>query len=104
MTCVTLCSRRKDGGDADAAGCSVSVASNNRTVREPRVVVQTMSDIDVLDDGYRWRKYGQKVVKGNPNPRCVLPTAPFLPTYCRGDARSVRYAWRELTKCMHVLY
>ncbi|NP_001354940.1 uncharacterized protein LOC100281430 [Zea mays] len=60
---------RKDGGDADAAGCSVSVASNNRTVREPRVVVQTMSDIDVLDDGYRWRKYGQKVVKGNPNPR-----------------------------------
>ncbi|WOK96687.1 WRKY transcription factor WRKY24 [Canna indica] len=41
----------------------------NRTVREPRVVVQTMSDIDILDDGYRWRKYGQKVVKGNPNPR-----------------------------------
>ncbi|URE10653.1 hypothetical protein MUK42_03791 [Musa troglodytarum] len=44
-------------------------AAGNRTVREPRVVVQTMSDIDILDDGYRWRKYGQKVVKGNPNPR-----------------------------------
>ncbi|KAF8397177.1 hypothetical protein HHK36_016084 [Tetracentron sinense] len=44
-------------------------ASGNRTVREPRVVVQTRSDIDILDDGYRWRKYGQKVVKGNPNPR-----------------------------------
>ncbi|XP_077213634.1 WRKY transcription factor WRKY24-like isoform X2 [Tasmannia lanceolata] len=44
-------------------------ASGNRTVREPRVVVQTTSDIDILDDGYRWRKYGQKVVKGNPNPR-----------------------------------
>jgi WRKY transcription factor 33 len=43
--------------------------AGNRTVREPRVVVQTMSDIDILDDGYRWRKYGQKVVKGNPNPR-----------------------------------
>jgi WRKY transcription factor 33 len=43
--------------------------AGNRTVREPRVVVQTMSDVDVLDDGYRWRKYGQKVVKGNPNPR-----------------------------------
>lgn len=41
----------------------------SRTVREPRVVVQTTSDIDILDDGYRWRKYGQKVVKGNPNPR-----------------------------------
>jgi len=43
--------------------------TGNRTVREPRVVVQTTSDIDILDDGYRWRKYGQKVVKGNPNPR-----------------------------------
>ncbi|KAM7526550.1 hypothetical protein LguiA_016452 [Lonicera macranthoides] len=43
--------------------------SESRTVREPRIVVQTTSDIDILDDGYRWRKYGQKVVKGNPNPR-----------------------------------
>lgn len=41
----------------------------SKTVREPRVVVQTTSDIDILDDGYRWRKYGQKVVRGNPNPR-----------------------------------
>ncbi|KAG2601633.1 hypothetical protein PVAP13_5KG613800 [Panicum virgatum] len=54
---------RKDG---DGDGISMA---GNRTVREPRVVVQTMSDIDILDDGYRWRKYGQKVVKGNPNPR-----------------------------------
>ncbi|KAF3448898.1 hypothetical protein FNV43_RR09614 [Rhamnella rubrinervis] len=38
-------------------------ASGNRTVREPRIVVQTTSEIDILDDGYRWRKYGQKVVK-----------------------------------------
>ncbi|CAI9774778.1 unnamed protein product [Fraxinus pennsylvanica] len=44
-------------------------APGSRTVREPRVVVQTTSDIDILDDGYRWRKYGQKVVRGNPNPR-----------------------------------
>ncbi|XP_047312903.1 probable WRKY transcription factor 26 [Impatiens glandulifera] len=44
-------------------------AAGNRAVREPRVVVQTTSDIDILVDGYRWRKYGQKVVKGNPNPR-----------------------------------
>ena len=44
-------------------------ASGTRTVREPRVVVHTRTDIDILDDGYRWRKYGQKVVKENPNPR-----------------------------------
>lgn len=41
----------------------------NGPVKEARVVVQTTSEIDILDDGYRWRKYGQKVVKGNPNPR-----------------------------------
>ncbi|KAK3144500.1 hypothetical protein QOZ80_4AG0313960 [Eleusine coracana subsp. coracana] len=41
----------------------------SRAVREPRVVIQTTSEVDILDDGYRWRKYGQKVVKGNPNPR-----------------------------------
>lgn len=40
-----------------------------RTVREPRIVVQTTSEVDILDDGYRWRKYGQKVVKGNAHPR-----------------------------------
>nr|AYN74370.1 WRKY33 [Polygonum cuspidatum] len=44
-------------------------AYGSRAVKEPRVVVQTTSEIDILDDGYRWRKYGQKVVKGNPNPR-----------------------------------
>jgi hypothetical protein len=43
-----------------------------KPIREPRVVVQTMSEIDILDDGYRWRKYGQKVVRGNPNPRYIL--------------------------------
>ncbi|KAJ6746906.1 WRKY TRANSCRIPTION FACTOR PROTEIN 1-RELATED [Salix koriyanagi] len=45
------------------------LGAGSKTVREPRIVVQTTSDIDILDDGYRWRKYGQKVVKGNPNPR-----------------------------------
>ncbi|KAI3730735.1 hypothetical protein L1987_61911 [Smallanthus sonchifolius] len=41
--------------------------SSHRT--EPRIIVQTTSEVDLLDDGYRWRKYGQKVVKGNPHPR-----------------------------------
>lgn len=36
---------------------------------EPRLVVQTLSEVDIVNDGYRWRKYGQKFVKGNPNPR-----------------------------------
>ncbi|KAK9049414.1 hypothetical protein SSX86_025980 [Deinandra increscens subsp. villosa] len=53
-------------GETDSEAIS---GPGSRTVREPRIVVQTTSDIDILDDGYRWRKYGQKVVKGNPNPR-----------------------------------
>ncbi|KAI7741784.1 hypothetical protein M8C21_000628, partial [Ambrosia artemisiifolia] len=40
-----------------------------KTNCEPRVVVQTTSVVDIVNDGYRWRKYGQKLVKGNPNPR-----------------------------------
>ncbi|KAG7544142.1 WRKY domain [Arabidopsis thaliana x Arabidopsis arenosa] len=35
----------------------------------PRIAFQTRSDDDVLDDGYRWRKYGQKSVKHNAHPR-----------------------------------
>uniref|UniRef100_A0A7N0VBT7 WRKY domain-containing protein n=1 Tax=Kalanchoe fedtschenkoi TaxID=63787 RepID=A0A7N0VBT7_KALFE len=36
---------------------------------DPRLVLQTVSEVDMVNDGYRWRKYGQKFVKGNPNPR-----------------------------------
>lgn len=49
--------------------CLIETNLTSRAVREPRVVVQIESEVDILDDGYRWRKYGQKVVKGNPNPR-----------------------------------
>ncbi|KFK37572.1 hypothetical protein AALP_AA3G000600 [Arabis alpina] len=45
------------------------VSTTHRTVTEPKIIVQTRSEVDLLDDGYRWRKYGQKVVKGNPHPR-----------------------------------
>ncbi|TKY63583.1 WRKY transcription factor 33 [Spatholobus suberectus] len=66
-------------GENETDGYSYS-SVGGRTVKEPRVVVQTTSEIDILDDGYRWRKYGQKVVKGNPNPRsyykCVAPGCP----------------------------
>ncbi|KAL4377309.1 hypothetical protein GQ457_02G011050 [Hibiscus cannabinus] len=52
----------------NAAG-EAAVALSHKTVMEPKIVVQTRSEVDLLDDGYRWRKYGQKVVKGNPHPR-----------------------------------
>ena len=34
-----------------------------------RIAFHTRSDDNVLDDGYRWRKYGQKSVKNNAHPR-----------------------------------
>lgn len=47
----------------------VESAASLKAVSEPKIIVQTTSEVDLLDDGYRWRKYGQKVVKGNPYPR-----------------------------------
>lgn len=40
-----------------------------KRIRRPRYAFQTRSQVDILDDGYRWRKYGQKSVKNNLYPR-----------------------------------
>ncbi|XP_027333494.1 probable WRKY transcription factor 48 [Abrus precatorius] len=42
---------------------------NQKKQREPRFAFMTKSEVDHLDDGYRWRKYGQKAVKNSPHPR-----------------------------------
>ncbi|KAK1371625.1 WRKY domain-containing protein [Heracleum sosnowskyi] len=45
------------------------IKAARRKVREPRFCFKTPSEVDVLDDGYKWRKYGQKVVKNTQHPR-----------------------------------
>ncbi|KAE8719412.1 putative WRKY transcription factor 28 [Hibiscus syriacus] len=40
-----------------------------KRIRQPRFAFMTKSEIDHLEDGYRWRKYGQKAVKNSPFPR-----------------------------------
>ncbi|KAI3903089.1 hypothetical protein MKW92_007340 [Papaver armeniacum] len=40
-----------------------------KKAKKHRFAFQTRSQVDILDDGYRWRKYGQKAVKNNQNPR-----------------------------------
>ena len=49
--------------------------SSNSQIR--RLIVECTKDIDYMEDGYHWRKYGQKTLKGNPFPRsyykCVEP-------------------------------
>ncbi|XP_019185467.1 PREDICTED: probable WRKY transcription factor 4 isoform X2 [Ipomoea nil] len=59
----------KDDGEPNAERRISEAGSSHKTVMEPKIIVQTRSEVDLLDDGYKWRKYGQKVVKGNANPR-----------------------------------
>ena len=43
--------------------------TKKKKVSRPRFAFQTRSENDILDDGYRWRKYGQKSVKNSAYPR-----------------------------------
>ncbi|XP_039036706.1 WRKY transcription factor 23-like isoform X2 [Hibiscus syriacus] len=43
--------------------------TNQKRQREPRFAFMTKSEVDHLEDGYRWRKYGQKALKNSPFPR-----------------------------------
>ncbi|KDP35281.1 hypothetical protein JCGZ_09440 [Jatropha curcas] len=66
-------SNKRNGGDNEhhlgISAMKMKKIKARRKVREPRFCFKTMSDIDVLDDGYKWRKYGQKVVKNTLHPR-----------------------------------
>jgi hypothetical protein len=43
--------------------------------QQPRFAFLTKSENENLDDGYRWRKYGQKAVKNSLFPRYVCTHA-----------------------------
>nr|QGX73559.1 WRKY family protein 11 [Cistanche tubulosa] len=43
--------------------------TSQKREREPRFAFMTKSQVEHLEDGYRWRKYGQKAVKNSPFPR-----------------------------------
>ncbi|KAJ1282226.1 hypothetical protein BS78_03G035300 [Paspalum vaginatum] len=59
----------EDGGDGrrQASGCGS--AGNAAARPSSRIGFRTRSEVDVLDDGFKWRKYGKKAVKSSPNPR-----------------------------------
>ncbi|KAI3733752.1 hypothetical protein L6452_13207 [Arctium lappa] len=63
-------------GDAASSGKPPSSETGGKVkkkgakrIRQQRFAFMTKSEIDHLEDGYRWRKYGQKAVKNSPFPR-----------------------------------
>ncbi|CAL9116150.1 unnamed protein product [Musa textilis] len=70
----------EEDGDAMSNKAKKPKKEGERRQREPRFAFVTRSELDHLDDGYRWRKYGQKAVKNSPYPRsyyrCTTPKCP----------------------------
>ncbi|KAK4485982.1 hypothetical protein RD792_008636 [Penstemon davidsonii] len=40
-----------------------------KTQMEFKYAFRTKSNLDFMDDGFKWRKYGKKMIKSSPNPR-----------------------------------
>ncbi|XP_022843009.1 probable WRKY transcription factor 51 [Olea europaea var. sylvestris] len=63
-----------------SSSSSTPLASNIRKVKKYktndafRFAFRTKSTLEIMDDGFKWRKYGKKMVKNNPNPRYVNPS------------------------------
>ncbi|KAG7603523.1 putative WRKY transcription factor 50 [Arabidopsis thaliana] len=55
-----------------AATATASADNQNKKEKKKvkgRVAFKTRSEVEVLDDGFKWRKYGKKMVKNSPHPR-----------------------------------
>lgn len=56
----------------DRKRCKREIKENNSNKVEEvkeRVTFRTRSQVEIMDDGYKWRKYGKKSVKNSPYQR-----------------------------------
>ncbi|XP_042038063.1 probable WRKY transcription factor 51 [Salvia splendens] len=47
----------------------IRVVNKYKAQEDCRFAFRTKTKLEVMDDGYKWRKYGKKMVKNSPNPR-----------------------------------
>nr|WFL37682.1 WRKY transcription factor 30 [Crocus sativus] len=81
----------EDGFEKEKKPSKAVKRKGQKRPREQRVAFMTKSEVDHLEDGYRWRKYGQKAVKNSPFPRsyyrCTAATC--------GVKKRVERSWRD---------
>ncbi|KAJ3695021.1 hypothetical protein LUZ60_000398 [Juncus effusus] len=59
-------------GPTSSSGACTSVTAASGAMERPRterIAFRMISEVEIIDDGFKWRKYGKKSVKNSPNPR-----------------------------------
>jgi hypothetical protein len=110
-TMVTMATARSTQGagtqhnPAQANGVNGTVAPpGSLPPPSARLVVETKVGVDFLDDGYHWRKYGQKNVKGTYPPPSASSATQRAPAACshtmlvRVQARRTRAATTDVQR------
>lgn len=71
VSSISMNTREADDDDDDRNGRrnKSRFGKKKKKYIPPRVAFHTRSEEDILDDGYKWRKYGQKSVKNSVHPR-----------------------------------